>query len=590
MTNLPNQTASAAEQGNGAGEGHGTPVMPEGRETKSVSAPAVVDASGRHDDQDKSPAGRDPSPAGASSVIKLRRAQREFMRGTSLHRLSAFSARRQFGKTTTFGAIALKKMMKQAGHTVIFGSAKLNLSREIVRKEADVMQRTIQALQAQAGEHPVAVADAATGKIPDQLTADDFADLFEAQRLEFRFYHSRSVYSRTKVVALRPDTVGETGDLMADEIGRIGNWREVWEAIEPIVASDPTFRVTLATTPPPDDTHFSFEMLTPPIGTDFPVNPNGNWYRSEMGVWVLRVDAFDAWADGIPVYDLDNGEPLPPEEHRRRAHDKDAWDRNYGVKFVFGGTGACSMVALDFAQRAGVNKCAHIRLDNDTDLDRAIAFLLAHLTDGPVGLGWDLATTEKATSNPSALTVLERVGLDRVARLILSWKTDDPDRAEEIVTRIVNGVAMRKEGGRPRRLCIDATNERYFAQSMRKALAATVPVELVIGSETVEVPGEQDPITKKQLLGGKLVEVLEDAHLILPPERYIKEDFRLVKKKRGTFDNEVAPDGKHGDTFDSTKLAEHALTSGAGGITSVAGIKQGNNTNTPRFRPRQFQA
>jgi hypothetical protein len=190
----------------------------------------------------------------------------------------------------------------------------------------------------------------------------DFADLFEAQRLEFRLYHDRGQYSRTKVVALRPDAVGETGDLMADEIGRVANWREVWEAISPIVASNPDFRLCLCTTPPPDDTHYSFEMLAPPVGTIFTPNKEGNIYRSDFGVRVLRLDAADAYLDGVPIYDMENGEALPPDEARRRDPDKDAWDRNYGCKFVLGGTGACSLMALDTAQRRGIEKTAFVNV------------------------------------------------------------------------------------------------------------------------------------------------------------------------------------------------------------------------------------
>ena len=45
---------------------------------------------------------------------------------------------------------------------------------------------------------------------------------------------------------------------------------------------------------------------------------------------------------------------------------------------------------------------------------------------GRIGLGLDVATTEKATSNPSSLAVTEEVGLDYFVRLLLRWKTSDP--------------------------------------------------------------------------------------------------------------------------------------------------------------------
>lgn len=500
----------------------------------------------------------------AAPVIKFRAGQRHLMRLIGTHRRCAIVARRQYGKTTIFSAIALKKMMKTAGHTVIFGSAKLNLSREIVRKEAEILQKAIASLRA--GKSRLRLADGVTHKaIRAELHQDDFAELFEAQRLEMRYYHSDSVYSRTKVVALRDDTVGETGDLMADEIGRIGNWRAVMEAITPIIASNPDFRILFSTTPPPDDSHYSYEMLTPPVGTTFPVNPEGNLYKSEMGLTVLRVDAWDAFADGCPVYDEDTCEPLAPEEHRRRAHDKDAWDRNFGCKFIAGGSAACSLLALDSAQQRGMGRCRFIQVQEDSDIDAAIAHLVKTLGSGPVGIGLDLATTEKGISNPTALAVMEQAGAELIVPLVLTWKTKDEALAEERITRVVDAIARRQEGGRARALAVDATNERYWASSLRKKLASRLPVHLVVGSESAEVQGQQ-PQNWKQYLGAALVGELDDNHLTLPPERYLREDFRLVRKERGLFVCDPQDDGKHGDTFDSCKLARHSLMTAGRGL------------------------
>lgn len=521
----------------------------------------------------------------SASILKLRRGQRRFMRLVEEHRLAAFLARRQYGKTTLFSAIALKKMMKRVNHTVIFGSAKLTLAREIVRKEAAVMQKAIANLRNQVAEKKrLAITDAQTGKTPDQLTEDDFASLFEAQRLEFRYYHSNSVYSRTKVVALLPDTVGETGDLMCDEIGRVRNWREVWEAIEPIISSDPTFRCIFSTTPPPDDTHYSFEMLVPPPGLEFPVNAEGNIYRSEMGIPVLRLDAYDAWADGVPVYDSDKGEPLAPAEHRRRYYNKDSWDRNYGVKFLLGGTGACGLLQLQAAQERGVNECRCFEINSDLDFAEAMTWLAEHVDPlRTIGLGFDVATTTKKTSNPSVLTVGEKDGVQVIIRAVLIWKTRDPDVAIERVDRVLRVIAGRR-GGRARCLAQDATNEKYFAEQLRKIFRAQVPVVLVVASEGVEKPGLEKPTNFKEFLGDQYVGLLNDNHLTLPPEVYIKIDHRLVMKDRGMFVCEPDEEGRHGDTFDGGKLAVHALTSNAG-MTTMDGVVIGGN-QTRQWSPR----
>lgn len=512
------------------------------------------------------------------TIFKFRSGQREFFRGVDRRRMCALVARRQYGKTTIFAALALKKMMKRRNHTVVFGSAKLNLAREIVRKEAEVMQRAIEGLARQRAQDRLTIYDAQTGKRPDRLSVDDFAELFEAQRMEFRFWHTNSTYSRTKVVALRPDTVGETGDLMCDEVGRVRNWREVWEAVEPIVASDPDFNLTLSTTPPPDDSHYSFEQLAPQVGEEFEVSPCGNWYRSELGVWVLRVDAWDAYADGVPVYDLETGAPLTPEESREKSSDRDAWDRNYGVKFVVGGTAACGIFELNSAQQRGLKSCRLFQVEDERDFNLGLEWMMDHLSSATLGLGLDLATTEKETSNPSSFTVMERHGVTFQGLCSFVWKTAAPELAMSRIVRLVEAICARPEGGAPKRLCVDASNERYFAGLVARALARLVTVQPVLGGERIERPGEEAQ-TMKQFLGNLLVNTLEDGRLILAPEAYLKKDFRLVKRDRGSFATDIAPDGAHGDVFDSHKLALWALEGkGSGVIESVEGIRSGGGT------------
>ena len=75
-----------------------------------------------------------------------------------------------------------------------------------------------------------------------------------------------------------------------------------------------------------------------------------------------RVDAWDCHAAGIPLYDLKTREELTPEEHRARAVDKTAWDRNYGCRFIKGGTSAISIAALMHAQAAGASEGTGIRI------------------------------------------------------------------------------------------------------------------------------------------------------------------------------------------------------------------------------------
>jgi hypothetical protein len=507
------------------------------------------------------------SVSAPTKPFQPRAAQRAFERDLEAHRICAFLTRRQFGKTTEAARIAFKKMLRTAGHTVVFGSVKLDLGREIVRKESESIHRALAQLGQSAASQQtrLEMVDAETGKDIGRFKPDDFAELYEASRLEFRLHHSRTIYSRTKVVALTPDAVGETGDLILDEVGRVKKFREVWEAVRPIIASNPDFRCILTTTPPPDDTHYSFELLAPPIDAEFAVNPEGNTYRSELGIFVRRVTAWDAAADGVALYDDDTGAPITPDESRAKDHDKDAWDRNYGVKFVLGGTAAIGLLVLDTAQRRGVGQCEFfpVEADGDASFERGLAWIQSHLGPGPVGLGWDLASTEKATSNPSAFAVVEQQSNEFLARAIFTWKTCEAELQHERAQQIVRAVARRTAGGAARRLCVDATNERLFSGQVRDRLRSLIPVELVVGSEGYVRPGAE-PMTMKQRLGGLLVGAAEDNHLTLPPSRYVREDFRLVKRDRGSYVCEPDAQGRHGDTFDATKLGLHALSPGSG--------------------------
>jgi hypothetical protein len=531
-----------------------------------------------------------------NTLFKARAGQREFRRGVEVHRICGLLARRQYGKTTIAAEIALKKMMKLPGHTVIFGSVKIDLGREIVRKEADTLQRSFMLLARQAAEmktklEAIEVRDDGE-RIATALNLDDWANIYEHSRLELRLYHDRTTYSRTKVVALTPDIVGETGDLIMDEVGRAKRFREVLEAALPIISSNREFRALYTTTPPPDDSHPSFELLAPPIDARLPVNPGGNWYRSELGVWVLRISAFDAYADGLPLYDDDTGAEITPEESRRRASDRDAWDRNYGAVFVLGGSAAVGLLQLDTAQRRGIGKCGCFVTEEDGDMSRALEFLKSKLGKGPVGIGVDWATTEKEISNPTAVTVMEREGVEKIAVATFVWKTRNPDIALERLRSIVNTINARKEGGRARRLCQDATGEKYFCAIVSKQLAGLVPVEDVVASKTIEEPG-QEPMTMKAKLGNAFIAGIDDNHITLAPDRYIKDDFRLVKRDRGSFTTETSASGQHGDTFDSHKLANHALDgSRSGAVTPeiLARIRTGPNRNDPftRFTPRGF--
>jgi len=187
-----------------------------------------------------------------------------------------------------------------------------------------------------------------------------------------------------------------------------------------------------------------------------------------------------------------------------------------------------------------------------------------------IGIGLDPATTTKKKSNPSGLTVTQQVGLNYYARLVVRFKSADPDVTTGLLDQIVSG--LRGRGLRVRMICILATNERYFAVAVKKQFAGKAPVQLVIESENIIYLGQTMKV--KAYLGNLFVNTIDDGYLALPPEQFIKTDVRLVSRDRGTFDSEIGEDGGHGDTFASTGASLHALK-GKGGNIGAEGVQVG---------------
>lgn len=260
--------------------------------------------------------------------------------------------RRQFGKSYTLGAWGLKKMGEMAGCSVFYVSAAIALGTENIRKEAEIWAAMTRALRTQipSDQRLVTAADDDKGEL---LDVDAIADLFASSKLESRLYHSRTVFSRSRVCAPNPATaVGWTGHIVLDEFGRIPQLKDVIEAVEPFMSSNPQFQWRWATTPPPEDDHYSWELLCPDQD-EFPLNARGNWYRSKANVLVHRVDVDDAYSGGVPMYHPESGEAISPDESRATAFDKVAWDRNYRLKFIRGGLAALDFRHIFLAMEAG---------------------------------------------------------------------------------------------------------------------------------------------------------------------------------------------------------------------------------------------
>jgi len=280
-----------------------------------------------------------------------------------LRRLFFLWARQQ-GKSYELARQSFNRMMKTPGRLVTFISASVVLGSELLRKDAVLWQTMIARLRALAAAREMMLTTTADEIIDSDL--DALMDIFEHSKLEVRLWHDRTTCSRTRVIAPNPDTaVSWTADIFGDEVGRWPNAQGVFEAVVPFMRSNPDLIMRLATTPPPDDKHYTFELFQPPPNLEFPVNPRGNFYRSMSGLMVHRVDIDDGIAAGVPVYHPDTGAEITPDEDRALAFDKSAWDRNNRLKFLAGGTAAVSMASLARAMEQGKSQCLGINISEE---------------------------------------------------------------------------------------------------------------------------------------------------------------------------------------------------------------------------------
>lgn len=259
--------------------------------------------------------------------------------------------RRRGRKSTTLANIALRRMIQRRRHNCIFASATVAMAKEFLLKEVQTWQ-TVMEIFRQGAVQSQMLAES-TG---DGVDVDGLCDLFEHGKLETKIWHDKTTYSRTLIVPATPRTVGYGGDVFFDEIARAPELRECIEAVSPFMDENPELIFRLATTPPPDDTHYSFEYLMPEDEA-FTPNPKGTWYRAQSGIMVHRADVWDCQMAGLKLYHPDTGAVVTPEEHRALAFDKLAWDRNYGCQFVRGGTAAVSLAALATAMERGKGVC-----------------------------------------------------------------------------------------------------------------------------------------------------------------------------------------------------------------------------------------
>lgn len=474
------------------------------------------------------------------------------------YRMAFFMWRRQAGKSYFIAALALWRMLCEAGHSCFVVSASVDTGREVIEKEAaiwyEMLERLAQAQEEYKCELGGNVVDRATKHV---LSADDLADLIEKQRVQIKLYHSRSAYSRTKIIAPNPRTArGWTGDILADEFAFWEDFAAIFDAVEPIIQANPTYRFWGFTTPPRDDTHYSYEMLNPGQRL-FEPNPRGNWYPTENGYPVQRLDAYDAALAGVPMYHPLTAKPCSYDEYRQHTLDKTAADRNYLLRFKSGGIAAISKAHMDRAQAQHMGRCYAADLSHEP---LNIANIIPQLrtagaehwfsdiaADAPTAMGLDLASTTKRTSNPSALTITQELHGMWVEVLTLRFKTDQYSTLRELLRYIIHMLPY----GIVKQLSVDASNETLAASKLAEDLP--IPVVGFKGGQNVTLKGQ--PAQAKYAMGITYTSAYEDGRIAIAPDQWVAKDRRAVIRNGDKFEAAVDDEGNHADSFDSGKLA-----------------------------------
>lgn len=244
---------------------------------------------------------------------------------------------RQRGKSHLFGAKALQRMARIRGHSVFMVNASLLMGQENILKEVQIWVSLMDHARKLMDEQGLRLTTAADDDHGNLLDIDALADMFENSKLEARVWHSNTVFSRSRVVAPNPLTArGFTGDVFGDEVGFWPDFEGVYDAVEPIISRSAHFIMWMATTPPADSDHPVFSLLMP-SRDDFPVDPRGNWFHTEDGAPVHRVDVRDGEAAGLPLIDKRTKQSVTWQTARARARNTVSFDRNYLLKFFSGG-------------------------------------------------------------------------------------------------------------------------------------------------------------------------------------------------------------------------------------------------------------
>jgi phage FluMu gp28-like protein len=420
---------------------------------------------------------------------------------------------RQIGKSYTLAAWAVIRLLENPGRLVTVLSNSKSNGMEFMVKTGEVC-RLLSVACEQA-----------------QLSADE---RIENMRMEVRITVQKKV-GRIIVLAANPRTArGFSGDLILDEFAFHEDSAAIWDAVEPIISSNPDYRCRIAST------------------------GNGRFnlfYRmaSESSPYTIsRIRRSEAYKMGVGIYDPATRRALTPEEARAAALDKASYDQNYECAFNDESMALLTnalISASEYSEEAAkeCHLCAQDWTSDALDLLRAC--------QGPLGIGLDVGRTRDIT----VITVGEKIGGIIFTRAILRISAM---RLPQQLDRLRPLLAMPNFG----RLSGDATGLGLglveFAQEVCGAYRAEAVQFASREKRIVQGIEQSDSALVTELMALDLLEVFESCAIRIPAEMALRESLRKPERVTTASGVRIAAtrDGAgHADEFWSMALMVRSL-------------------------------
>jgi len=433
---------------------------------------------------------------------------------------------RQIGKSFTLAAWAVDRLLRFPGRLVTVLSNSRDNGAEFVIKCEEIC-RSLGA----------AIEDVELESNADEL--NDRQDLSEdvkyaAMRFEVKIT-VQGVVGRIKVLAANPRTArGFSGDLILDEFAFHEDSQAIWEAAEPIISSNPDYLCRISSTGNGKRNMF-YQLVS---RGDIPYN---------------RMRRSDAWQmKALKIHSIISGREITPDEARKQAADKRAYDQNYECTFADENAALLTQELISSAERT--------MCPIDEQQWSIASIQRMHRAEGDLYFGQDFARV----GDLSVQAVFEKVG--RIMRMIGMLVMENM-RVRQQFEQFDCVARLPKF----RKAAFDMTGNGLGLFEMAEEAHGTARVEGVNFSSTEPVTdrirseGRKSPTAKvTEIMATNLVGYFEDKIIEITPDPALRDDLRKPEKitsPGGKVSIAAARDVKdHADRFWAIALAIRAAT------------------------------